>query len=108
MSQKKINVLLKSEDPLTDVLIFNIEDEPIAVNLNSQDCQASMKKVFAALLKLLIYDDIELGLTVGEEFNRQMYIEVCREYIKDLNRELNEVKVTLRDELCRKKTFRLP
>ena len=99
MKQKTINVELLSVDPDTDILRFNFEKEPLDVNLNSSECQNSLKDIFAVLLKNLIHFDVELLLSVNKEYNRVMYIEVCTEYIKDLKRELTEIKVDLRKEL---------
>lgn len=99
MKPEAIKVELIAPDPDTDILSFYVDDQPIDVNLNSAECQSSLKDVFAALLKLLIYSDINLELSVGEEYKRVMYVEVCTEYINDLNRELADVKDELRKEL---------
>ena len=99
MNPEVIEVILKSEDADTDVIEFHISDASLSVNLNSPNSQVSMKAVFAALLKELVARDIELQLTIDDDFNRVMYKEVCTEYISDLNRELSQVKDALRNEL---------
>ena len=96
MNQEVIEIILKSTNPDIDLLVFQIDDKEMSVNLNASDCQASLKLIFSELLNKLINVDIELKLIVDEGYNRQMYIEVCKEYIKDLNRELNECKMELR------------
>ena len=99
MNPKIIKVELLELDSDTDVLRFQFIDEPIDVNLNSQDCQNSLKIVFSTLLNTLVKDDFSLELEVSEGYSRGMYIEVCTEYINDLNRELNEIKEELREAL---------
>lgn len=99
MKLETIKVELIALDPDTDILRFHVDDKPLDVNLNSAECQSSLKGVFAVLLKLLIHSDINLQLSVGDEYKRVMYVEVCTEYINDLNRELADVKDELRSEL---------
>ena len=99
MNQEIIEVLLTSEDADTDALIFKIDGNQLMVNLNSPDCQSAFKNIFAELLRKLVKDDIVLELNIDEGFNRVLYKEVCEEYIKDLNRELNECKDDLRKQL---------
>lgn len=99
MNQEIIEVLLTSEDADTDALIFKIDGNQLMVNLNSPDCQSAFKNIFAELLRKLVKDDIVLELNIDEGFNRMLYKEVYEEYIKDLNRELNECKDDLRKQL---------
>lgn len=99
MNQEIIEVLLTSEDADTDALIFKIDGNQLVVNLNSPDCQSAFKNIFAELLRKLVKDDIVLELNIDEGFNRMLYKEVYEEYIKDLNRELNECKDDLRKQL---------
>lgn len=99
MNQEIIEVLLTSEDADTDALIFKIDGNQLMVNLNSPDCQSAFKNIFAELLRKLVKDDIVLELNIDEGFNRVLYKEVYEEYIKDLNRELNECKDDLRKQL---------
>ena len=101
MNQEIIEVLLTSEDADTDALIFKIDGNQLMVNLNSPDCQSAFKNIFAELLRKLVKDDIVLELNIDEGFNRVLYKEVYEEYIKDLNRELNECKDDLRKQLSR-------
>lgn len=99
MNQEIIKVDLLEADSETDILRFYVSYKPIDVNLNSSACQGSLKNIFAILLRRLIHSDIKLELSVNQEYKRAMYIEVCTEYIKDLNRELAEVTEELRREL---------
>ena len=99
MNQEIIEVLLTSEDADTDALIFKIDGNQLVVNLNSPDCQSAFKNIFAELLRKLVKDDIVLELNIDDGFNRLLYKEDYEEYIKDLNRELNECKDELRKQL---------
>ena len=40
-----------------------------------------------------------LVFNCADDYGRQMYIEVCEEYIKDLNRELASSKEIIRKEM---------
>ena len=99
MKQETIKVELLAFDPDTDILRFYVSEKLADINLNSSECQSSLKEIFAILLKSLIHSDLELELSVNEAYKRTMYVEVCTEYIKDLNRELADVKDELRREL---------
>lgn len=85
-----------------DVLRFLIDPESpeqYSINLNDDSSQTELKKVFAKLLELLLKDDIELKFIVAEGYSRGLYIDVCKEYIADLNKELLEVKEQLKQSL---------
>lgn len=99
MNQEIIKVTLLAPDENTDVLRFSFNDGEIDINLNDAGCQNDMKRMFSVLLKCAIHADITLEFQVAPEYSRGMYIEVCEEYIKDLNRELSEVTETIRAEL---------
>lgn len=99
MNQKIIKVILGAPDEKTDALVFEFDEKSMDVNLNEEDCQASLKSIFVYLLQEVINADIQLFFSTEEGYNRQFYIEACEEYIKDLNRELNSIKEKLRNEL---------
>lgn len=99
MNQEIINVTLLAPDESSDILRFSIDGEDLDINLNEPDCQNAMKSMFAVLLKKAIHSDVSLEFGVAPEYTRGMYIEVCGEYVKDLNRELSEVVDTIRNEL---------
>lgn len=99
MNQETINVTLLAIDENTDVLRFAIGEKELDINLNDAECQAAMKNMFSILLQKAIHSDVVLKLTVAPDYTRGMYIEVCEEYIKDLNREIAEVIDTIRREL---------
>lgn len=99
MNQKTINVILTLEDD-EDILRFTIdEDLCLDIQLNSDTCQAEIKSVFSALIPLLVENDISLKFEPDKAYSKELYIDVCREYIKDLEREINNCKLTIRDQL---------
>lgn len=101
MSQRTIDVRLTVVDE-EDVLLFCIDEEhpeTYSVNLNSPTGQHELKNVFSGLLQLLFVNDISLNLIISEGYKKGLYKDVCREYINDLNRELIQVKESMKKEL---------
>ena len=99
MNQKAIEVVLLAADEETDLLRFKFEDDPLDVNLNSPICQNELKAVFVRLLQMLIENDVYLEFNHADDYGRGMYIEVCEEYIRDLNRELASAKEKIHKEM---------
>lgn len=99
MNRKAIEVVLLAADEETDLLRFKFEDNPLDVNLNSPVCQNELKAVFVRLLQMLIENDVYLEFNHADDYGRGMYIEVCEEYIKDLNRELASAKEKIYKEM---------
>ncbi len=99
MNRKVINVELTALDEKTDLLQFKFDDNVLAVNLNSPLCQNDLKAVFVRLLQMLIENDVSLEFYHADDYSRKMYIEVCKEYINDLNRELTVVKDRILKEI---------
>ena len=99
MNQETINSILLALDDETDILRFEIDDDYTDINLNNSECQSDLKKLFSLILSKAVKSDIKIEFKVAEDYSRGMYIEVCEEYIKDLNRELVEVSETIRKEL---------
>ena len=99
MNRKAIEVELLAGDETEDLLRFKFEGNPLDVNLNSPLCQNELKAVFVRLLQMIIENDVYLEFNHADDYGRQMYIEVCEEYIKDLNRELASSKELIRKEM---------
>lgn len=90
MNPRIIEVKLTTLGKDRDVLRFNIaENSFIDIDLDSATCQTEIKKLFSEILKLAISEDIELKFLCEENFPRNLYKDVCEEYIKDITRELN-------------------
>lgn len=88
-----INVKLLEVDGV-DTLIFEIPEmeDGLSVNLNTNEGQNDLKKVFENLLVLINKQDVELKLEIDEHYKKGLYKEVCREYIDDLNKEIKSVR----------------
>lgn len=99
MNRKAIEVALLARDETTDILRFKFDGNPLDVNLNSPLCQNELKAVFVRLLQMIIENDVCLEFTHADDYGRQMYIEVCEEYIRDLNRELASSKELICKEM---------
>ena len=99
MNQEIIKATLLERDDI-DVLCFIIDEEELDINLNSPECQNSLKKLFSLILEKAVDGSIEITLEIQDGYSREMYIEVCEEYIKDLNRELEEVTEIISKEIA--------
>lgn len=98
MNQINIKVTLLEKDG-EDVLSFLFDEEEGIIELNSDSFQEQMKKVFSNLLKLTLENDVLLDFVVCEGYTRGLYKEVCEEYIKDLQEELDKIKDKIRKEM---------
>ena len=99
MNQKQIKAILYDENDV-DYLCFEISEEcKYPINLNSDESPKQLKEMFSKLLSELIDSDIETIFEKSEEYSRRLYIDVCEEYVKDLNRELRSVSLKLRKDL---------
>ena len=93
-----LNVKLCTENENNDILLFRFDDGDGKVHLNTDSCQAEMKEVFSRLIRLLIENDVTLMLTIDDDYGRNLYKEVCSEYISDLQKEIDSVKSLIRNE----------
>lgn len=101
MSQRTIDVTLTVSADV-DVLVFSLDDEypdAYTLNLNSATSQNELKVVFSKLLQLLMEEDIILQLVIADGYGKGLYKDVCKEYIDDLNRELVQVKESVKKEI---------
>ncbi|MEG1312870.1 MAG: hypothetical protein RSD40_00995 [Bacilli bacterium] len=92
---KIINVKLEKRDQ-KDYMIFKFEKETI-VCLNEESGQSELKSVFSVLLTELIKNPLEY--IDNKEYKVGLYIDVCKEYIKDLNKEIVRVRKNMPDRL---------
>lgn len=95
--EKIIKVHLETRNKI-DLMVFNFDEEK-AVSMNDENCQTELKSVFSVLLKELIMYPIKLQFEEKSEFKKPLYIDVCTEYIKELNREINTVRKAIPEKL---------
>lgn len=103
MSREKVKVELRQSDG-KDLLVFDIKAEDdqndyLLTLSDSKNSQNELKKIFTRLLEILLEKDIELDLIMDESFKGNLIEDVCKEYLKDLNTELKNVKAKIKDEV---------
>lgn len=100
MNQIKLDVKLYStKDTNDDILAFMFDNAKSIIHLNTDSCQIELKEVFSKLLTLSLENDVILNLIIEDGYNRGLYKDVCTEYISELQRELDNVKDSIRKEL---------
>lgn len=85
-----------------DILVFHIDEEkPLEyyINLNSATNQLEIKKVFSKLLEVLLNDNIELKFMVSEGYSKGLYKDVCKEYVENLQKEIENVKESIETDV---------
>lgn len=96
-SKKQLIVKLFSEAEV-DYLEFHLVDKSHKLNLNLEDNQIEIKRMFVDLIPLLKSNSIELVLEIEEGYTNTLLKEVSQSYINDLNGELNVVRMEILDE----------
>ena len=97
--EKTIKVHLEKREK-EDYLVFEFE-APKDVCLNKETSQNDLRIVFANLLTELINTPIKLEFEDRADYKTGLYIDVCKEYIKDLNREIINVRKNIPEKLVR-------
>ncbi len=81
-----------------DVIVFAMEP-PLHVSLNDDNSQNELKKVFIKILSLMLNRKIKFVYKETENYKTGLYIDVCKEYIKELNREIKMVDESMPKEI---------
>ena len=95
--KKQLAVTLFVEEEV-DYLQFDIEKHIHKLNLNLEDNQADIKRMFCDLIPLLEENAVELALGVDEKYDNTLMREVATSYVQDLNNELDSVRTEILDE----------
>ena len=102
MNREVINVKLTKKGE-KDVMIFDLcsDEHPdgIAVDLNSEQGQLDLKVVFSALLEKMLKTKVALQFLVEEDYSVNLFKEVCKDYIEALNKEIEQVYDSMKEEL---------
>ena len=98
MNPITLDIRLYADNDDEDILTFMFDDGVGEVYLNSDSCQGQMKDVFSRLIKLSLTNDVLLHLVIAEEYGRGLYKDVCKEYVCELQKELDSVKEKIRRE----------
>lgn len=94
---KVINVHLEKREK-KDYLVFEFE-EVSEVCLNDDESQNNLKSIFVKLLAEITKYSVELRFIDNSEYKTGLYIDVCKEYIKDLNKEITNVRKSIPEKL---------
>ncbi len=94
---KIVNVRLEKREK-NDYMIFEFEEE-IVVSLNEESGQSELKTLFSVLLTELMQKTVKLEYIENNDYKVGLYIDVCQEYIKDLNREISNVRKNIPERL---------
>lgn len=96
--ENKVVKVRLEKNKSSDYMVFEFDKE-IAVCLNEENGQNELKDVFSILLEELIQAPIEFKYTENKEYKVLLYIDVCKEYLKDLNREISNVRKNMPERL---------
>lgn len=88
--------LKKIEDK--NYLVFNIDDEELNIDLNSNS-QSNLRDLFFKIIKKLFVDKVVFKLEIQEGYNESLYIDIAEDYIKKLNNEIENVYNNMPEEL---------
>ncbi len=85
-------------DSDVDYLEFTIPDEEsIRVNINDASDSDTLKSVFNRIVKIALANDVALKeLEVDPSMDKRLLIEVFKEYIKDLGKEITKIRAEIR------------
>lgn len=63
------------------------------------ESQNNLKSIFVKLLTEITKYPVELQFLENPEYKTGLYIDVCKEYIKDLNKEIMNVRKNMPEKL---------
>lgn len=80
-----------------DVMRFMFE-QPMDVSLTGTNGTKDLKELFARLMGLILKDDVQVTFEKTSGYENQMYVDVCSEYVRALNKELTEAREKVKRE----------
>lgn len=101
MNQEESSCTLKAKlfvDGGIDYLELNVDGKIHKLNLNDEDDQEQIKKMFCDLVELLETVSVKIELDVADDYDNTLLLEVSTSYISDLNEELESVRANLLEE----------
>lgn len=97
-SVKQVKVELYKDDDV-DLLEFGLgTGKSHKLNINLEDNQSDIKTMFCDLVEMLEESPVVLELDVAEGYDNKLLEEVSVEYVKDLNKELENVRAEILDK----------
>lgn len=90
MEKKEYNVVLE-ERAGQNVLLFSFNSKEHIIDLNSEK-QSDLRVVFYEIIKLTFTEIPEFKIKYDlESYNKQLFIEISTEYVKQLNAEILKI-----------------
>lgn len=93
MNTIKVTVLQRSDDN-QEVMRFLFPEE-LDVVLTCDEGTAELKAVFSKLLALCLEDELKIEFEHDEGYANEMYETVCCEYIKSLQSEIEQARLSM-------------
>ncbi|HML68526.1 MAG TPA: hypothetical protein PKA81_09025 [Clostridia bacterium] len=94
---REIQAILK-EVGGKDVLFFEL-GKGYSIDLNSDQCQNTIKEMFSVLLDELLKGSIKVVFSPESGYKTKLFIESCELYVKDLNSEIQRVSSEIPKDL---------
>lgn len=98
----KIRFSLSDEDD-SDYLVADLSaigKEPARINLNDENtCQESLKSLFLAIAEIMTDREVSVVYSEPESYPRPFINDAMRAYIKDLQREISSLEISMREEI---------
>lgn len=88
----KVKLCVKDE---IDFLEFALKNGTHSLNVNAEDNQEDIKKMFCHLIPMLEITAVLLELEVEEGYDNKLLEEVSVSYIADLNTEIENVRANI-------------
>ena len=85
-------------DDNVDYLEFDISGKIHKLNLNNEDDQEQIKRMFCDLVELVEGKDVRVQIEVQDGYDNPLLEEVSKSYISDLNNELDSVRANLTNQ----------
>lgn len=90
---KTLKMTVTKNDAEEDVFrLLTSEDAFCDVTVSSNKGTNDLKDMFAALLKVLMKDDVKVAFEKTEGYKPALYEDVCKDYIDILNGELVQAR----------------
>jgi hypothetical protein len=94
---REIRAILQEKDG-KDILFFDL-GKGYSIDLNSDQCQNTIKEMFSVLLDELLKGSVKVVFSHEPGYKTKLFIESCELYIKDLNSEIQRVSSEIPKEL---------
>ena len=98
---KTVNIkakVLKTNSDEDSLRFYITETEQIDISLTGDTGNSDLKKLFERLINLQLADDVFVQYEENDEYENVMYKQACKEYIRKLQTELDQVRQNIKEE----------